>query len=335
VKRSIVVSAVLSCGVATAHADAGDRCKTGIALAKAKDLARAALYLDSCNDDEGIKIRYEVTHKLDATQLSHMTVTSLPEGLEGETDAMPGEKFTTPATIWAKAGTYKITVGGQTVEKTLEPHSRTTVIINVPAPPKPPRDGVVDFEEEPEKHDGPPPAVKHGTMMPKRYLKPSGPTGEQIDDPFALRSSDAAVDWRLGLRVAGGVVDQGDAGVGFGVAALAARPLQGPIMLATRLDWSHQRIDTIGANVGLAYAALVRPSFVLSAGAALRGEVHVQDTLDMMEVNRAGIGAAADLDLAILSLPLAFGLRAEQSFTELVPGVRNRAVLFEVGYDWR
>jgi hypothetical protein len=319
-------------GVATAHAD--DRCQLGIELAKGKDLPRAALYLESCTDDEGIRVRNDITHKLEATQLSHMTITSMPHGVEGETDALPGEKFTTPAVIWAKAGTYKITVGGQTVDKTLEPHSRTTVIINVPPPPKAAKDGVVSFDE-PEQHQGTPAAVKHGTMMPKKYLEPSAPSGEQIDDPFALRSSDAIINWRLGLRVATGLFDQGEAGVGFGIAALAARPLDGPVMLATRLDWSHRDLDTLAANVGLAYLAWVRPSFVLSVGAAMRGEVRVQDQLAMMEVARAGIGAAADLDLAILAVPLAFGLRGEQSFTELVPGVRNRAVLFEVGYDWR
>jgi hypothetical protein len=106
-------------------------------------------------------------------------------------------------------------------------------------------------------------------------------------------------------------------------------------MLATRLDWSHRDLDTIAANVGFSYLALARRSFVLSVGAAMRGEVRMQDKLAMMEVNRAGIGAAADVDLAILPLPLAFGLRGEQSFTELVPGVRDRALLFEVGYDWR
>ncbi len=327
--------ALLVVGAGVASAD--DRCAKGLELAKTKELARAALYLDSCTDDEGIKIRNAVAHKLEATQLSHMTIASMPDGLEGQTDAMPGDTFTTPATIWAKAGTYKITVGGQTVEKVLEPRSRTTVIINVPAPAKPPKDGVVDFEEEPEKHEGPPPAVKHGTMMPKKYLeKPSAPAGEQIEDPFGPKTGgDSVLAWRLGVRVASGVVDRGDAGVGLGVAAVAARPLDGPIMLATRLNWTHAELDTLAANVGVGYIALARPSFVLSAGLALRGEVRLQDTLAMSEVNRAGIGAAADIDLAILSLPLAFGLRGEQMFSELVPGVRNRAVLFEVGYDFR
>jgi hypothetical protein len=328
--------ALVMLAAATAHADDA-RCKTGIELAKKAELPRAALYLDACDDDEGIRVRNSVVHKLEATKLSHVTITSLPEGAVGETDAMPGEQFTTPATIWVKAGTYKITVGGQTVEKMVEPHSRTTVIINVPPPPKAPKTGVVSFEDDPEKHDGPPPAVKHGTMVPKKYLKRSAPTGEQIDDPFALRDSDAIIHWRLGARFAAGIADRDNAAAGasFGLGVLAARPLAGPTMLATRLDWSHRDFDTIGANVGVSFLALQRSAFVLSAGAALRGEVHLQDTLDTMEVNRAGVGAAVDVEVALLSLPVAFGVRGEHGFTELMPGVRNRALLVELGYDWR
>jgi hypothetical protein len=322
---------------AAAHADEA-RCKAGLDLAAKGDLPRAALYLDTCTDDDGVRVRNEVVHKLEATKLSHVTVSSMPSGIEAETTALPGEKFTTPATIWLKAGTYKFTVGGQTVEKTVEAHSRTTVIINVPKPPKPPRNGAVSFDDEPEQHKGTPAAVKHGTMMPKKYLGAAGePTGEQIDDPFARRGSHAILAWRLGIRVAGGIAHHTDADphASLGIAALAARPLDGPVMFATRVDYSHRALDTIGANVGFGIIALARPSFVLSAGLALRGEVHVQSQLDMMDVNRAGVGAAADLDLAVLSLPLAFGLRVEQGLSELMPGVRNRAVLLEVGYDWR
>jgi hypothetical protein len=332
--KSIVMSLVLlAAGVA--HAD-DERCAKGIELAKTADLARAAFYLDSCTDDEGVRLRNSVTHKLEATKLSHMTITSLPEGQTGETDALPGETFTTPATIWAKAGTYKITVGGQTVEKVLEARSRTTVIINVPPPPKAPKTGVVNFEDDPEKHEGPPPAVKHGTMMPSKYQTPSAPTGEQLDDPFATRGN-AHVAWRLGLRLTGGVADRANAAASpsFGIAALAARPLDAGVMLTARLDYAHRELDTIGMNVGFGYVVLQRRAFALSAGAALRGEVHVQDRLDMMDVNRASIGAAAELDVALMRLPLAFGVRGEQSFSEVVGGARTRAVLVEVGYDWR
>jgi hypothetical protein len=328
--------ALVLCAATPASAEPEARCAKGKQLAEQNDLPRAALYLDSCTDDDGVRVRNQVVHALEATRLSPLTITSMPAGLPGTTDALPGETFTTPATIWAKAGTYTITVGGQTVAKTLEPHSRTTVIINIPTPPKPAKNGVVDFEEEPEQHQGAPPAVKHGTLMPKKYLEKQAPSGEQLEDPFARRG-DSVLAWRFGARIGGGLYDRTSesAGLGFSLAALASRPLDGPFRLATRLDWSHKDLDTIGANAGVSVVALARRAFVLSAGVAMRGEVHLQDTLAMTEVNRASIGAAADVDVAVMALPLALGLRVEQGFSELMPGVRGRAVVFELGYDWR
>jgi len=55
----------------------------------------------------------------------------------------------------------------------------------------------------------------------------------------------------------------------------------------------------------------------------------------MQPVARVGVGAAAGLDLALLSLPVAIGLRLEPSFTELTPGTRAHAMMLELGYDWR
>jgi len=338
---ALVVLGAVTASTSARADDNGDaearRCRRGIELAAKRDLPRAALYLESCSDDDGIRVRSEVTHALEATQLSHITVTSMPAGLDGETDALPGERFTTPATIWAKAGTYRITVGGRTVEKVLEPHSRTTVIVEVPAPPKPAKSGVVDFGEEPETHDGPPPTVKHGTMMPKRYRGPSEPAGEPIDDPFAVRTGAARVAWQLGLRASGGIADRSDtqATASIGVAAVAARPLAGPLLMTARLDYAHRELDTIAVEAGVAASVLARRAFVVSAGAALRGEVHVQDTLDAMEVNRAGLAAAAALDVALRAVPVTFGVRAEQGITELTAGACGRALLVEVGYAWR
>src|SRR5690606_32620082 len=125
-----------------------------------------------------------------------------------------------------------------------------------------------------------------------------------LDDPFARPSKAASVPWRLGVRATGGVAHRTGADVhaSIGLALLASRPLAGPVRLAARLDWSHRELDTLGANVGFVTIALRRPAFVLSAGAALRGEVHVQDLLDAMEVHRAGMGAAIDVDVALLRL---------------------------------
>ena len=54
-----------------------------------------------------------------------------------------------------------------------------------------------------------------------------------------------------------------------------------------------------------------------------------------MPVSRGGAGAAAGLELAVARTPLTAGLRVETSFTELVPGARDRAFLVELGVDWR
>jgi len=332
--KLLFVAILLAAG--SAYAD--DRCAAGIAFAEKGDLPRASLYLDGCTDEAATDAAATVAKKLRASDLSALSISSTPEGLDAETDALPGERFKTPATIWVKAGTYTVTVTGLSQKTTVAAHSRAPVIIDASAWQRAttPKDGKVDFNDEtPEQtaHTGPPPDLKHGTLLPKKYLGPSAPAGPELDDPFAIH--DGHVAWRLGARIGGGMLSQGTTGAGISVAALASRPLDGPVFLATRLDWSHRTLDTIGINAGIAVKLAETDSIVFSAGAAMRGEVHFQDTLAMQPVSRAGIGGAADLDLAILPLPLALGLRYEQGFTELVPGSRDRAILLEAGYDWR
>lgn len=340
-----------------------DWCDQGLALAETKNanvLPRAALYLEQCKTDSlspelaerVARARAAVAHTLDNSQLSALTIVTTPGALVAETDALPGERFPTPATIWAKAGEYTVKVAiddatldagkGVMTTASLEAYSRRTVIINVPVKKAAPKDGKVDFNDEtPEQtaHEGPPPAVKHGTMMPKKYLRPGGPSGPLLDDPFAT-SGDGRVAWRLGARIGGGVfVHGGDGrdarGAAFSVAGIAARPLDGPLSLATRVSFARRDVDAVGLDVGLGIRLAHSHSVVLTASGALRGEVRVQDELAMQPVARVGVGAAAELELALLSMPLTIGLRVEPSFTELLPGARNHSMLLEVGYDWR
>ena len=352
-----IAIATLAVSSTQAAADGPDRCTQGMAYAAKQDLPRAALYLESCNTDAVdadtartiARTRAEVAHKLDASKLSAMSIVTTPEGLVAETDAMPGERFTTPATIWTKTGEYKVNVAtdaatldagkGMTTTATLDAFSRRTVLINAPIKKSTPKDGKVDFNDDPNEqaaHTGPPPKVKHGTMLPKKYIQPGEPSGPQLDDPFAIRD-DGSLAWHLGARVGGGIYlrDASDTGAAVSVSALAMRSLGGPVALTARVGWSHRQIDAIGLDAGVAFRLAGTSSFVLSAGAALRGEVRVQSELAMEPVSRVGLGGAASLDLALLSVPLVVGLRAEPSFTELVPGVRAHGLLLELGYDWR
>lgn len=340
-----------------AFADAPDRCTQGMDYAAKQDLPRASLYLESCNTDALDadmartirKTKADVAHKLDASKLSAMSIVTTPDGLVAETDAMPGERFTTPATIWAKSGDYKVNVAadaatldagkGMTTTATLDAFSRRTVLINVPIKKSTPKDGKVDFTDDPNEqaaHSGPPPKVVHGTMLPKRYIHPGAPSGPQLDDPFALRD-DGRTAWRFGARLATGLYmhDGASAGPAFAVAGHAERMLDGPVTLATRMSWAHRDVDSIGLDAGVGFRVLATDVLVLTLGAALHGEVRVQDQLAMQPVSRVGLGGAASIDLSLLTVPLALGLRAEPGFTELVPGARAHGLLLEVGYDWR
>lgn len=355
--------AIVVAASAPAFADPVARCEQGLIFASAAkpDLPRAALYLEGCDSldvepelaDKIKRARADVGHKLDASKLSAMSIVTTPEGMVAETNAMPGERFATPATIWAKAGDYKIDVAadaatldagkGMTTTATLEAFSRRTVIINMPQKKQAaPKDGKVSFEDEAEEQKsqvGPPPAQKFGSILPKKYRKPSAgsPAGPQLEDPLAVHTDDSLLAWRFGARIGGGVFlhDAAAATATFSVAALAARPLAGPLSLATRLGWTHRDVDSVALEVGVSLRLAATRSMVLSTGAALRGEVRVQDELAMQEVARVGLGAAAELDLALLDIPLAIGLRLEPGFTELTPGTRAHAALLEVGYDWR
>ena len=316
--KLLVVAGLLVCG--NAHAD---RCADGIEAAKKGDLARASLYLENCTDEAAADAAADVAKKLRASNLSALSISSTPDALEGETDALPGEKFTTPATIWTKAGTYKVTVGGFSQQVTVGPRTRTPVIINAIVKKNDPKDGKVDFTEDtPEQsaHSGPPPAVKHGSMLSKKYrgaaaLDPSE-TGN-LEDPFAYHASNVA--WRLGARAGG---DWTSDGLGAHVAVMAARPIAGPVSLSARLDFAHAAIDTIGLNAGALYGDRVR------AGLAMRGEIRMQDTLRMQPVSRAAIGLAANVDVLLSSFVV--GARFEQGLSES----RDRALLIEAGYNF-
>lgn len=325
--KLLVAVGMLVCGTAYA-----DRCADGIDAAKKGDLPRASLYLDGCTDEAAQDAAADVAKKLRASNLSALSISSAPDALQGETDALPGEKFTTPATIWTKAGTYKVTVAGFSQQVTVGPRTRTPVIINAIVKKHDPKDGKVDFTEDtPEQsaHEGPPPAVKHGSILPKKFRGAAGldpSEAGELEDPFAYRA--ANVPWRLGARAGG---DWTSEGLGVHVAAQAERPLAGLVSLAARLDFAHATLDTIGINAGI-NAALVgdrmRDNLALRGGLALRGEIRLQDSLQMEPVSRAAIGGVASVEAEFASIVV--GARFEQGFSEL----GDRALLIEAGYDF-
>jgi hypothetical protein len=343
----VKVLAIVAVLAATASAD--DRCARGVDAAKHGDLAKAALYLDGCTDDDAVAAARDVQKKLEASPLSRLSIVTTPPGLPVECTAMPGEPITSPATVWAKAGTYDVRVTKddrvymQTVK--LEPHSRASAVIDIPAPkPQTVHDTSVTFDEnaaEPQQ-SGPPPDQKHPSLMPCKFTNTCAAAGDQIDDPLADRSEgphDAlTVPVRAGLRVGGGIAHVGSLALSLG--AIATFRLSPRLAAVVRADWTRresgmQGLDALAASAGVAAPLAITNAAVLTAGLAARGELRFGDTFDDRAVHGAGLAADATFDVVLREMPIVIGARVSQGVTPLVGDARETAALLELGLELR
>lgn len=351
--------------------DIAARCTLGAVYAKRNDLPRAALYLGGCSDadlpDEiGVEIRKtdrELKKKL--RDLSTIEVVTRPAGMTIVVDKLPGESVVAPATIWVKPGTYKLTAtaGDRVLAMTVAVGERARVpaILEAPAGTKiAPREQRVDFSQEnaaETQQSGPPPAVKHKTMLPAKYRgEVAAAVNENaLEDPLAtgatVRRPTRAL-W-LGVRLGGGMYDDAATGAraGLTVGATARYRFAPRYFLAGRLDWSRRggesidAVDAIGASAGIGATVLDGDRLAIALIGQLRADLRFADTrqtsgqtsgqMVMEPVSRAGAGAAIGVEAALPATPITIGLRFEQGFTTLTPDARDRAILLEVGADWR
>ncbi|MEO8699649.1 MAG: hypothetical protein ABI867_06375 [Kofleriaceae bacterium] len=349
------------------RADVGARCTLGAVYAKRNDLSRAALYLTDCGDAElpdevaadVARIGREVQRKLRDSDLAVIEVTTNPAKLvlSAETDALPGETFTTPATLYVKPGSYTVNArqGGNvfTSAVTAEKRSRTVAIVET-EPRRftkvgPPATKTADFRNdiaEDTQTTGAPPDIKHKNMIRDKYLKglevqPTVATADNpnaIEDPLATHEAvrGAPRTYWLGVRLGGGMFDDGAsaARAGISVAGAARFTLAGNTFLAGRLDYSRRGgdagIDVLGAGAGIGQTVIDTHAIGIALLAQLRGDLRLADA-----ANRAGLSVAAGVELALPRSPFSAGMRFEQGLTTIVPGARDRAVLFELGVDWR
>jgi hypothetical protein len=358
--------------------DPAARCTLGAVFARRGDLPRAALYLTGCAHAElpadiAAAVREavrDVKRRLDASRYAALDVVSRPDGLTAEIDALPGETFTTPATVWVAPGVHVVRAfrGERSWDRrvTAEPRKNGVVVIETgldARPPPPPRPQAIDFAvDDPggelgEHHAAPPADIKHPPLTPDRYRGIPGPAAEgPIDDPLAPRAAPAG--WRniwLGLRLGAGMFDDGAAAARPGLAlGLAGRYRLTDILFAAgRADWSRrggdamtssardgEAVDVLGASAGIG-ATIAGRGAPADAGlpiaviAQLRADLRLADARGAAPVRRAGLGVAACLELALPSTPFTVGVRLEQGLTELVPGARDRAILAELGVDLR
>ena len=322
--------------------------------AKKGDLSRADLYLYKCDEvdadigDDVARAVRDTAHALRDSDLAGIDVVSHPDGLPAEVDALPGDRFATGRTVWVPAGHRVVHVwqDGKQFDNSVDAkaRSRGPLVFELGAPPPPPpKDHAVDFGQDDGPVDAPtegsPPDLKHDKMKIDLVDAHASPGGEQIDDPLAVREHARA--WRFGARLGGGVFDQtgGSARLGPAVAALATLPLADRIAVDLRADWTRRgsdATDAIGLTIGPSITIARAAGFDVRAGAGLRGDVRLESTtIDMMSSNAVNIHGAGWLEVPLHRAPIAFGLRYEHGLTALGSGVRDSAVIAEVGFDLR
>ena len=338
--------------------DASVRCTLGAVHGKRGDLPRAMLFLAGCEDAalpeeiarEVLRAAREVKQRLRASELSELEIVSEPAGLTVELDALRGEPLVAPLTVWVTAGTHTVraTVDGREVQATItiRPYSRALLPLDARVPTAaPPRPGQLDFAEDNagDAQAGPPPDIKRPSLMSARHRGIAGPRlGPELEDPLAHRGARGPRPW-FGLRLGGGVFDDATtaASVRPSVAVAARFTLTPRLFVAARLDWSRRggaattAIDATGLAVGAGTTLATRRRIALAVLGQLRGDLRFAEARDMVPVRRAGAAVAAALEVAFPSTPFTAAVRLEQGLTELVAGARDRAVLVELGVDWR
>ena len=336
---------------ATGAAADPDHCKLAVDYAAKNDLPRAGLHYEACEQRDTEELR-GLARRLDHSELARIVV-STDAGVAVEISALPGERF--DAAVWVSAGSYELrgtapdgTVFTMPVE--VKPYSRGTIIFDVPKPKTPPAPKVVTVEvgagggDVGDVQDGPPPDIKHPTLLPKRYRDGGTVGGDQIDDPLATRvpgiADGASARARIGLRIGLGVASASDTATAFTLGVAGSRQLAPGLRAVARVDWSRRshemgRLDAIGASGGIAARVATAAAFALDASASLRPELRLGDTFMGRDVHRVGLGADLGLDVILRGAPLVFGLRADQGVTRLASGTRERALLVEVSVELR
>ena len=364
--------------VAALRAQPGDaaRCTLGAVYARRGDLPRADLYLAGCDAaalpdeiaaDVARAIR-EVRRALDASELASVAIDTIPAGLAVEIEGLPGERFAAPRTVWVRAGHHELRAAHAdatfTTSVDVAARTRASALIDT-RPRKPraqgaPRPQQLDFRDD---HDaqtqqaGPPPAVKHGSLVKGKWAGEVTPVvaDHELEDPLALRRGPRPprATW-LGLRAGAGVFDDGRAGAraGLALALSGRRTLGGAVFLAGRLDWSHRggeiaadgamdaaapgdAISALGLGAGAGVTLLDHRALTLAAIGQLRADLRLASSRALAEVPRFGLGVAAGLEVTLPASPISAGLRLEQGATALAGDARDRAVLLELGVDWR
>jgi hypothetical protein len=330
-------------------ADPATRCTLGAVYAQRNDLSRAALYLGGCEDAELpvdisasiAKIDRDFKKRLRDSDLSMIEVVTDPAGMAATIEALPGDTFTTPATLYLPAGSHKVQASKDGLVLTNIVHvvkrSRGAVVLEaaghvVNPQPKQPKTKNIDMAENggaaDDTHSGPPPAVKHPNMMSEKYqlgvnAVATTDNPNALEDPMVLREPVRVPrTYWLGVRLGGGMFDDGASAARAGVAFAATGrfTLAGPTFLAGRVDWTRRggegqtSVDVVGVSAGAGMTVVDHQAIAIALLAQVRGDLRLASSRTMasmadVPVNRTGAAVAAGVELALPRSPFTAGVR--------------------------
>jgi hypothetical protein len=240
--RWFLCAIVILGAVGPAHADP---CADARKELKKKDLTRASIDAAACKDDALIG---DVDAKAKKAGYSLLDVDTDPTGGMVFVETAPDRAFATPAHVWLAPGRWSVIaeVDGTPVTQTVavaEDGNPVNAMLDLPPPPDPAGNGVVDMGEEGggDLHSGPPPEQKFKSLLPDRYQRGVDARVSWVD-PIAIIW---VPRWELSVGPALAFNAVGDRG--FGAEIYSERVFEAP----SPINWSVYVAGTIDTDADL------------------------------------------------------------------------------------
>jgi hypothetical protein len=265
-----------------------------------------------------------------------LNVLSEPAGVQFELESSPGTVHVAPASLDVAPGTYRIVIldpdGGRRVSevKVKKGGREATVLLEGPrqrvVDPNAPKQIDMTDGEPIEESSGPPPKIKHPSMLKDKYQR-----GLQTNETwFETGPKRVAANRRtIGLRAGGGAaILDGDNATAMRLTAVGRQPVHEAIAIEARADTTRRSIDmtsawAIGGGIGARAFVVRRASASLSATAGVRGELRLGDLPGLAGGDVAAIGGLA---IGFADHRIAIEVRGEL-------GVSDHVALVEIGVD--
>lgn len=190
------------------------------------DLVRASIAAGDCDDAAAVAA---LERRASRAGYSPVEVVTRPAGATVVVEPAPDAPFTAPRKVWLPPGRHTVTalVDGQPIASTIvvaRDGDRAAALLELPAPPEPAADGVVDFGEEGggEMSSGPPPKQEFPSLLREEFRR-----GVDAEGGALVDVRPRAYPWRI---AAGAAV--GELGAG-GAVALERRFALGPRLALT------------------------------------------------------------------------------------------------------